>query len=58
VSEPEAELLDERDDLQVENLRLHVENLRLQAELARYRKWYYGPRGDAFSLKATWRRCC
>lgn len=23
---------------------LHVENLRLQVELARYRKWYYGPR--------------
>src|SRR5260370_30279255 len=23
---------------------LHVENLRLQVELARYKKWYYGPR--------------
>jgi len=25
---------------------LHVENLRLQVELARYKKWYYGPRAD------------
>jgi transposase len=33
-------LLDERDDL-------HIENLRLQVELARYRKWYYGPRADS-----------
>lgn len=24
----------------------HVENLRLQVELARYKKWYYGPRAD------------
>jgi transposase len=34
-----AALLDERDDL-------HIENLRLQVELARYKKWYYGPRAD------------
>jgi transposase len=25
---------------------LHIENLRLQVELARYKKWYYGPRAD------------
>src|SRR6266699_5050715 len=25
---------------------LHVENLRLQVELARCKKWYYGPRAD------------
>jgi transposase len=25
---------------------LHIENLRLQLELARYKKWYYGPRAD------------
>jgi transposase len=25
---------------------LHLENLRLQLELARYKKWYYGPRAD------------
>lgn len=25
---------------------LHVENLRLQVELARLKKWYYGPRAD------------
>lgn len=25
---------------------LYLENLRLQLELARYRKWYYGPRAD------------
>src|SRR6266702_8954236 len=25
---------------------LHVENLRLQVQLARYKKWYYGPRAD------------
>jgi len=25
---------------------LHVENLRLQVALARYKKWYYGPRAD------------
>ena len=35
-----AALLDERDDL-------HIENLRLQVEMARYRKWYYGPRADS-----------
>ena len=34
-----ASLLRERDDL-------HIENLRLQVELARYKKWYYGPRAD------------
>ena len=28
---------------------LHVENLRLQMELARYRKWTYGPRADRLS---------
>jgi len=28
---------------------LHVENLRLQVELARYRKWTYGPRADRLS---------
>src|SRR3977135_2794190 len=28
---------------------LHVENLRLQVELARYKKWYYGPRADRLS---------
>ncbi len=32
-------LLQERDHLQ-------LENLRLQLELERYRKWYYGPRAD------------
>jgi len=25
---------------------LYIENLRLQVELARYKKWYYGPRAD------------
>src|ERR1700674_1892129 len=25
---------------------LHIQNLRLQLELARYKKWYYGPRAD------------
>jgi transposase len=25
---------------------LYIENLRLQKELARYKKWYYGPRAD------------
>ena len=25
---------------------LHIENLRLQVELARYKRWYYGPRAD------------
>jgi transposase len=25
---------------------LHIENRRLQVELARYKKWYYGPRAD------------
>ena len=34
-----AALLDERNDL-------HIENLRLQVELARYKRWYYGPRAD------------
>lgn len=28
---------------------LHIENLRLQLELARYKKWYYGPRADRLS---------
>ena len=26
--------------------RLHIEKLRLEQELARYKKWYYGPRAD------------
>jgi len=41
------------DELHLENLRqskrvdeLHLENLRLQLELARYKKFYYGPRAD------------
>jgi transposase len=28
---------------------LHIQNLRLQLELARYKKWYYGPRADRLS---------
>jgi len=28
---------------------LYLENLRLQQELARYKKWYYGPRADRLS---------
>ena len=28
---------------------LHIEILRLQLELARYKKWYYGPRADRLS---------
>jgi vancomycin resistance protein YoaR len=28
---------------------LHLENLRLQKELARYKKWIYGPRADRLS---------
>jgi transposase len=30
---------------------LYVENLRLQMELARYKKWTYGPRADRLSAK-------
>ena len=40
-----ATLLDERDDL-------HIENLRLQLELERYKKWYYGPRADRLQTSA------
>lgn len=28
---------------------LYIENLRLQKELARYKKWAYGPRADRLS---------
>ena len=31
---------------------LHIENLRLQVELARYKKWYYGPRADRLQSAA------
>ena len=31
---------------------LHLENLRLQVELARYKKWYYGPRADRLQSEA------
>lgn len=31
---------------------LHIENLRLQVELARYKKWYYGPRADRLQSEA------
>jgi transposase len=39
-------LLLERDRAQQRAEQLHVEMLRLQQELARYKKWYYGPRAD------------
>src|SRR5271169_4336281 len=39
-------LLQERDRQTQRADDLHVENLRLQVELARYKKWYYGPRAD------------
>ena len=49
-------LLAERDSerQRVEELRkradeLYLENLRLQVELARYKKWTYGPRADSLS---------
>ncbi len=41
-----ASVLAERDRQKQRADELHVENLRLQVELARYRKWYYGPRAD------------
>jgi transposase len=41
-----ASLLGERDQERQRANELHVEMLRLQVELARYRKWYYGPRAD------------
>ena len=31
---------------------LYVQNLRLQLELARYKKWYYGPRADRLKSSA------
>jgi hypothetical protein len=39
-------LLAERDREKQRADDLHVQNLGLQLELARYRKWYYGPRAD------------
>jgi transposase len=41
-----ASLLGERDQERQRANDLHIEMLRLQVELARYRKWYYGPRAD------------
>lgn len=37
---------------------LHIEKLRLERELARYKKWYYGPRADGSSRPTKWPRCC
>src|SRR5438045_7504311 len=39
-------LLTERDREKQRADDLHIQNLRLQLELARYKKWYYGPRAD------------
>src|SRR5436305_796514 len=39
-------LLAERDREKQRADDLHIQNLRLQIELARYKKWYYGPRAD------------
>src|SRR5437899_7579178 len=39
-------LLAERDREKQRADDLHIQNLRLQLELARYKKWYYGPRAD------------
>ena len=36
-------LLAERDREKQRADDLHIQNLRLQLELARYKKWYYGP---------------
>jgi transposase len=61
-----AALLDERDEERhraeqqqhraEEQLRrandLHIEILRLQVELARFKKWYYGPRADQLQTEA------
>jgi transposase len=41
-----AALLDERDQERQRANDLHIEILRLQVELARFKKWYYGPRAD------------
>jgi len=38
-------------ELQKKTDELYVENLRLQQELARYKKWTYGPRADRLSEK-------
>jgi len=42
-------LLRERDSEKQRADQLYLENLRLQVELARYRKWTYGPRADRLS---------
>jgi len=42
-------LLQERDSEKQRADQLHLENLRLQVELARYKKWTYGPRADRLS---------
>src|SRR5438046_8566628 len=39
-------LVAERDSEKQRADDLHIQNLRLQLELARYKKWYYGPRAD------------
>ena len=39
-------LVAERDREKLRADQLHIEKLRLQQELARYKKWYYGPRAD------------
>jgi hypothetical protein len=50
-----ASLLGERDQQRQRVNDLHIEMLRLQVELARYRRWYYGPRGIVVSRRANWR---
>src|ERR1017187_4444884 len=42
-------LLQERDSEKQRADQLYLENLRLQVELARYKKWTYGPRADRLS---------
>jgi transposase len=42
-------LLRERDSEKQRADQLYLDNLRLQVELARYRKWTYGPRADRLS---------
>jgi transposase len=46
-----SSLLEERDREKQRADELYLENLRLQMELARYKKWTYGPRADRLSAQ-------
>ncbi len=45
-SAPRTQHTSAREEQKLRADQLHIEKLRLEQELARYKKWYYGPRAD------------